>query len=183
VTLTVSSDLASRLAVYADTRGIMRLIAPRGWKCEASYGADGSGGIEVFPPSERTASGAPFADLAEAVVSNETSACVGCELNQACSLFTAAAQQLQSQYQQSCRPSPAGQQTTQLSANIVAFEDPPGVAGAGDPSGGANPANGVMTFPPYSNNGSWLETCTLPPADSALCTVSLDYFVGHYGNE
>jgi hypothetical protein len=183
LSLRVPTSLAGRVAVYADTQDIMRLVAPRGWDCQATYGADGQGGIEVFAATEHTSSGAPFAQLAEAVAGHETSACVRCELDQACPLFTSAAQQLQSQYQQSCSPAPAGQQATQLDTTVIAFEDPPGVAGVGKPSGGANTANGVMTYVPYSHNGSWIETCTLPPDDHALCTASLDYFVTRDGSQ
>ena len=180
--IAVPADLANRLAFYSDTRGIMRLIGPKGWNCRASYGADGQGGIDVFPAAERTSSGAPFAELSEAIVGHETSACVGCATTQACVLFTSAAAAAVQNGYPVCSSAPPGQQATQLSATAVAFEDPPGVQGAGNPSGGTNPADGVMTYAPYSNDGSWIETCTLPVSDHSLCQLSLNLFVRRYGN-
>jgi hypothetical protein len=103
-------------------------------------------------------------------------------LGQACALFTSAAVTLQSQLGETCSPPPPGQQATQLSATAVAFEDPPGVQGAGNPTGGTNPADGVVTYTPYSNDGSWIETCTLPVSDHSLCQLSLNLFVSSYGN-
>jgi hypothetical protein len=78
---------------------------------------------------------------------------------------------------------PAEEQSTQLSSTVVAFEDPPGVAGDGDPSGGPYPANGVMIYGPGSvMDGSWIETCSLPASDHSLCNVSLNEFVSLYQN-
>jgi hypothetical protein len=70
----------------------------------------------------------------------------------------------------------------QLSAGVVAFTDPPGVSGDANPSGGRYPASGVMTYHPGNPDGSWTETCTLPPADKSLCTVVLDYFLDSHQN-
>ncbi len=45
----------------------------------------------------------------------------------------------------------------------VGFQDPPGVAGAGLPSGGQNPANGVVLYQPNPSEATaYLATCTLP---------------------
>jgi len=71
----------------------------------------------------------------------------------------------------------------QLGGGVVGFEDPPGVAGDGNPSGGPYPANGVMTYYSGDQNGSWMETCTLPSAEKALCTAVLDNFVSAYGTD
>ena len=71
----------------------------------------------------------------------------------------------------------------------MAFEDPPGVAGNGAPSGGPYAANGVMAFYPGANvgsvvpTGSWLDTCTLPASTHDLCTAALDLFVTDYGSK
>jgi len=182
VAIAVPADFANRLAVYSDTRGIIRVVGPKGWDCRAGISVDGQGTVEVFPATERTSSGAPFAELSEAVVGHETSACVGCAMTQACVLFTSAAAAAVQNGYPVCSSPPPGQQATQLSATAVAFEDPPGVQGAGNPSGGTNPADGVMTYAPYSNDGSWIETCTLPVSDHSLCQLSLNLFVSSYGN-
>ena len=39
-TVSVPSGQAGHLAVFADTQGIMRLVAPKGWTCRANYGAE-----------------------------------------------------------------------------------------------------------------------------------------------
>jgi hypothetical protein len=39
-----------------------------------------------------------------------------------------------------------------------------------------------MTYAPYSNDGSWIGTCTLPVSDHSLCQLSLNLFVSSYGN-
>jgi hypothetical protein len=78
---------------------------------------------------------------------------------------------------------PGEESTEQISAGVIGFLDPPGVAGDGNPSGGPYPANGVMTYYSGDENGSWVETCTLPYSEQPLCTAVLNNFVGAYGNE
>jgi Domain of unknown function (DUF4850) len=171
----VPQALAGKLSVYADTQGVMELVGPKGWTCTASYGADGSGGITVHPlgggPSPRSA-----------IVGSETSACVGCALDQACRLFPSAARALRSDLGEACPiRRAAAERVVRIAAGIVAFEDPPGVKGTGALSGGQYPAYGVMTYHPPAPDGSWQETCTLPSSDKSLCTAVLNSFVSWYG--
>jgi serine/threonine protein kinase len=186
VTLSLPQSLVGRVTDYSDQQEIMQLIGPKGWLCTAGYGADGGGGIQVYPPGERPPSGGAFSPQSgEAIESHETSACLFCRLDQACPLFPSAAAALASQGQTFSCPytKPVGEQSTQLSSTVAAFEDPPGVAGDGDPSGGPYPANGVMIYGPGSvMDGSWVETCTLPSSEHAVCTLSLDEFVSLYKN-
>jgi len=180
----VPSDLVNQLAVYGDNQGTMKILGPVGWICSASYGADGGGGIDIYP------SGEPVPDLQssasasdEAIVASETSACVGCREGQACPLFATAAADYQSDYGMSCPKSrPAAESVTQLSSGVVAFLDPPNVQGDAFPSGGPYPANGVMTYYSGNENGSWLDTCTLPYSQQALCTAVLNAFIVSYGS-
>ena len=65
----------------------------------------------------------------------------------------------------------------------MSFVDPAGVTGDGSPSGGKYAADGVMTYHPDVQSGSWLDTCTLPASDAALCTVVLHEFVALYGSD
>jgi hypothetical protein len=185
MTLTVPGNLANQLAVYSDGIGSMKLVGPRDWDCSALIGADGSTAVEVFAPGEvAPQSGGAFSpQQQEAIVGSETSACVGCREIQACPLFSTAAADYLNDYQMNCpKARPAQESTYVLSSGVIAFEDPPGVAGDGDPSGGPYPANGVMTYYSGNDNGSWLDTCTLPSSDHALCTVALNTFVAWYGN-
>ena len=184
----IPSSLAGAVALYSDSRGFMELLGPKAWTCTAAYGADGSGGVVVSPsgetvPEDWGAGWHPAAgSSAEAIVGSETSACQGCGLDQACPLFSAAAHAYQSQFGRACpRSRPASESVEQLSAGVVGFEDPAGVDGDGSPSGGLDPANGVMTYYPGSDNGSWIETCTLPDAEHTTCTAALNAFTTSYG--
>ena len=171
----VPQALAADLAVYADSQGIMELLAPKGWSCTAGIGADGSGGVTVYPHGAGPSSPA-------AIAGSETSACAGCTLSQACPLFPSAAKAWRSAFGQPCpaRP-PTAETVAPIAAGIVAFEDPPGVKGDGQPSGGQYPANGVMTYHPSAPDGSWQETCTLPASEKNICTAVLNTFVSWYG--
>ena len=62
----------------------------------------------------------------------------------------------------------------------IGFLDPPGLKGTGFPSGGNNPANGVVLYRFMSGTGgtSAIETCTLPTSDHSLCTAVLNDFAG-----
>jgi hypothetical protein len=172
-TLAVPSALASSLAAYTDTQGYMTVIAPRGWRCSATYGADGSGGVRVEPRRSTR----------EGVVAGETSACFGCTTGQACALFSAAARAYTAAYHGACpERRPPQESVYRLSATVVAFEDPPYVKGEGALSGGQFPANAVMTYVPRSNDGSYVETCTLPDNVHSTCTAILDDFVARYRN-
>jgi serine/threonine-protein kinase len=171
----VPRALAAGLSVYADNQGVMELLGPKGWSCMASIGADGSGGVTLYP-----AGAGPSSPVA--IAGSETSACAGCTLAQACRLFPAAAKALRSYIGQACpaRP-PAAETVMRVAAGIVAFEDPPGVKGDGQPSGGQYPASGVMTYHPSAPDGSWQETCTLPASEKNVCTAVLNTFVAWYG--
>ena len=186
----VPPALAARLAVYTDNQGRMELVGPRGWRCAASYGADGSGGVAVYPPGLRLptwwTAGWPLTRTAAAaaVTGLESSACYTCTLAQACRLFPAAATTLRSYLgRQTCPARPAAETVTTISAGIAGFGDPPGVSGDGVPSGGGNPAHGVLTYHPHAADGSWRETCTLPGTDAAECTAILNAFVSWYGQQ
>jgi pimeloyl-ACP methyl ester carboxylesterase len=171
----VPQALAGGLALYADTQGIMELLGPKGWRCSAFYGVDGSGGITINPPGAGPSS--PVL-----IVGSETSACVGCTLTQACPLFANAAEAYRTGFDQPCPSQPPAAETVMpIATGIVTFEDPPGVKGDGHPSGGQYPADGVMTYHPSAQDGSWQETCTLPASEKDLCTAVLNTFVSGYG--
>ncbi len=172
------------LAVYAGTEGIIEVVGPRGWSCSALFAADGSSALAVYPPAQPLpASWSAQWHLAggsadEAVVADETSACAGCTVGQACPLFTGARSAFASEFGRPCPTRPAQERVGQEGAGIVSFEDPAGVTGDGSPSGGVDPADGVMTYYPDSTEGSWLETCTMPSSpDAGLCATVLGDFL------
>jgi hypothetical protein len=64
----------------------------------------------------------------------------------------------------------------------VLFEDPPGIAGSGWPSGGADPANGVVGLVGSPENELvYRSTCTLPASEHAICTASQNDLISRYG--
>jgi len=187
--VTLPGSLTMPLALYRDTQGTMKLLAPRGWECRASYGADGSGGVAVYPSGQALpatwAAGWKLTPTSttEAIVGIETSACQGCTNGQACPLFTSAASAFMTQLGHTCPDvRPPSETVEQISAGVVGFQDPPGVSGDGLPSGGQDPANGVMTYYPANPQGSWLETCTLPSSETEVCTAALNQFLAGYGH-
>jgi hypothetical protein len=185
IALEIPSDFEGQLAIYSDKTGAMKLVGPMGWECSALIGADGSSVVKLYPSGEEPPSNAPFTEQEQqAIVGSQTSACVGCRETQACPLFSAAAADYLNNYQMNCPETrPQAESVDDLSPGVVAFEDPPGVAGDGAPSGGPYPANGVMTYYSGDDHGSWLETCTLPTSEHGLCTVALDTFVSWYGSD
>jgi hypothetical protein len=179
----VPSSLASGLAVYTDGLNLIQIIAPTGWKCSAQVGADGSSGLEVYPasdtevPSNYTEKWNPDD---EALVGSQTSACSNCGTGQACPYFASANTAWVTNNGRPCPGArPPRESVEQLSARAIGFEDPPGVAGAGEPSGGLYPANGVMT---YLSPTTYNETCTLPQSQHDICTASLNVFAAVYQN-
>jgi hypothetical protein len=152
----------------------MTVTGPRGWRCSALYGADGTGGVRVYPPGAGSRGN-------EGIVAGETSACYGCTIGQACALFPAALRAYRSQYPGGCPVRrPRGETAIRLGPTVVAFEDPAGVKGEGALSGGPYPANGVMTYVPGGDSGSYVETCTLPESFHSICTAILNDFVARY---
>lgn len=174
-----------KLKVFADAQGVMELVGPRQWGCDASIGADGSSSLFIGPIGTNNYSGKlASSSTVEQISGSQTSACVSCGLDQACPLFAAAAQENQSDYQQGCLTSaPASESITQLTKSVVEFTDPPGVHGDANPSGGAYAARGAMTFSSGQLVTSWMETCLLPPSEQSLCSASLDDFVSAYGSK
>jgi hypothetical protein len=127
----VPRAMAARLSVYADTQGYMYLVAPKGWSCSASYGADGSGGVAVYPHGQKLPAswGAGWrlasTSTVSAVVGQESSACYGGTLAQACRLFPAAAATLVSSGFRPCPARPSAEQVKRIGSGIALFADPP----------------------------------------------------------
>jgi hypothetical protein len=180
---------ASDLVVYSDDAGVMTMIGPTGWTCHGMYGADGSGGLVIAPPGESVPAdpdagwhlAASSAD--QAIVGYETGASPVQGAALACPLFPAAAATNTSDLGRACPVTRPAQETVdQPASDEAGFEDPPGVAGDGIPSGGQDPANGVLLYLPRQNGASAsLATCTLPAAKHVVCTAILNHFAALYG--
>jgi len=197
---TVTPAQANQLELYTDPLGVLLVLAPRGWTC----GAEGDGALGyvqliVVPPGTANPAkpgggglGSPIVPSSdEAINAMETGGGPGAGYSQVCPFSSAAVQGEDSQGS-SCKTPPnaegidwiQGSSTSLTSTDIVGFEDPPGVAGNGSPSGGPYPANGVVIFghlPPTLYSPA-KETCTLPSSEHALCTAILNDFIDRYGN-
>ena len=68
-----------------------------------------------------------------------------------------------------------------LNADATDFEDPPGVAGDGWPSGGPDPANGIVGVNVDQGSAVYRATCTLPASEHRIRTISLNDVLAGYG--
>ena len=191
LTASVPSSLAKALAAYSDTSNLMTLLAPRGWTCVATYGADGSGGLVIAPHAESVPVGSwgagwhlQHSSKIQAVTAAQSGGSSVQATAQACSIVPAAAAAFKSAFGHSCARRPASETVRPLSPTVVNFEDPPGTLhGIGIPSGGQYPANGVLTYTLPTVPGSYLATCTIPQVEHALCGAILNNFIRMYGKK
>lgn len=194
ITMSLPSSMAKSVAYYSDsTRSIAPIMAPAGWSCNVVEAVDGSITVSVFPRSEsatfasQTSSPQPFAtSKAIAVVADSGGACQGCVADIACPLISYVGTQT-GQTTPCPNTQPTGEDVKWLNGSptmgsssvandAVSFEDPPGVAGEGDPSGGPYPANGVLLYSYAEEGSASVVTCTLPPSQHDLCMAILNDF-------
>jgi len=166
------------------------LVGPTvGWTCAGMFGADGSGLMTLTPVG--TSAPASFGTPWHVPASSSTQAIVAIESGGstvqgaalACPLFSAAKAATQQNVGKGCAvTSPSQEKVVSTSAVQVNFEDPVGVAGVGFPSGGLNPAYGVMLYQPKPTEPTaYQATCTLPAAQQDLCTAVLNHFSATFG--
>jgi hypothetical protein len=182
VTVALPESMVDQTVVYVDKRHLTMLLGPKGWTCVAAYGADGSGGLDIYAPGEPPApsfSQVPTPD--EAITVAETGGSPVQAAGQACPYFPSAAAATQSDLGHGCSVPPRAERVTQVSSSVVAFEDPPGTKGGGVPSGGPYLAYGVISYSQASEPGTYLGTCTLPPSGQRICAFMLNYFEYLYG--
>jgi hypothetical protein len=187
--LSIPAAVVNKMAAYSDDQGEMYLLAPLGWTCQASLGADGNDSIAVYPPGEvgtsQFALGHSWPKSAKAVTGDLLPTCYACFVGQACTFFPAAEHDLVRDFgkQLSCTALPSGQAVSRISPSVIAFQDPAGVIGTGEPSGGVYPASGVVTFKDRSPSGiygSAMETCTLPKSERAVCSAAVQSFIASW---
>ena len=175
------------LTFYSDsTRSVDPVLAPVGWSCTATVGADGSTVVSVFPSGESDPSSgdASLPSDTEGVIAYSPSACQGCVADLVCVVFPNAESDL-SYFGQSCPSSAPPDERTEFLAGssssdfgTVELTDPPGVQGDVAMSGGNFQAVGMMRYSDDSGEGqAAMESCVLPPASSALCSVIVNDFL------
>ncbi len=183
IQVVVPKVLSSQLAVYSDQQGEMKLVAPLGWMCAANYVAIGGGGLSVYPTGEDLTTAAAIGPSDKLIRGSQTSTCVGCTEGQACPLFATAAADNERDFQMTCEAPPSTESRVSLSPGVVGFFVPAGTTGTGVSTASDFPTNGVMTYYSGNRNGSWIDSCTLPARQQAICTVALDRFVDWYGTK
>ena len=165
---------AHGLVAYTNTE--IFLVGPPGLRCSGIVAADGGSQVVAWAPGAPKP--APHSH-GVGLTLNIDPACAGCKADDACPFFTALARGLGFP----CAAGvPAGESVARPHPTLALFEDPPGVAGSGWPSGGPYPANGVVGTRGSPRNGLvYRSTCTLPAAKHAICTRSLNDVIARYG--
>jgi hypothetical protein len=172
VKVRVPFQYAGQLSVYADEVGT-KMLAPLGWSCSADYGADGTGGMTVYPPHSS------LGPNSEQVDATTTGRCGTCAEGVACDMFkSAAAAFIPVIPGAKCEPRFGGETVVQVTPNIVAFQIPPDAA-----SGRTYPDNGVLTYYPSPNSVplTWQGDCMVPQREHELCTAVLNEFIAWDG--
>jgi hypothetical protein len=180
---------AGNLAVYSDEAGRLMLVGPTvGWTCTGSFGADGSGVLALSPvgttvPTSQSTWTLPASSSTQAIVAMESGASGAAGAALVCPLFSGAQAATQQNIGKACAPASASEEhVSKISSVAVGFQDPPGVAGIGFPSGGQNPASGVGLYQPKPTEATaYLATCTLSASQQDLCTAVLNHFVATFG--
>ena len=176
----VSASLRAKVTVFTDGLGLLDVLAPSSWGCTALDAVDGSSTLVVFPPGAPLPRWGSVNSVRDGIVASQTGACVGCSLQTACPLFSGARASYVATYGLRCHLAPAHQEVVaRISPSHVLFIDPPGVLGAGRPSGGGLAAYGAMLWhlPHTRLPTAWLDTCTLPTSYHDLCVLSVRAFV------
>ena len=158
---------------YWRVYGYPGLVAPKGWSCNGFIAEDGGNSFAAVPPGAKmpmvgTNSTAAQPATPQVNVYGEP-ACESCKFSIACALF-----HLQPAWPgERCPPGPAaGEIDRRAGKYTVDFTDPPGVAGTGRPSGGADPTVGAVVL----KNGAAILTCVLPPRTHAVCSAAVRAF-------
>ena len=155
-----------QLVFYADNYN--HVLAFPGWQCHAGEGADGSGDMVLFDAHDPSAR----------IHLQNAPACVGCQLDLVCSLFSSAAQADKEQYGTICQK-PPGEQQHHISASLAGFVDPPGVVGTGGDPGGPYSVVGAGYYAP-NGGGAAVITCSLAAADRSACDAITADFVATF---
>jgi len=144
--------------------------------CAGAIGADGGSEIIVWPRGQRRPSQHSHRDGLTLFIEP---ACVGCKADDACPFFPAYASQLRFPCTSGVPP---GERVDQINSHLTRFEDPPGVAGDGFPSGGQHPAIGLVGIKgSLRTSVVFRTTCTLSANQHSVCAASLNDMRGRYG--
>ena len=169
----VSGSLASGLAAYVSADGSDSQLAPRGWICSASFGADGYYELSIHPLVDPSATvtldggfNGPGIDMAAPLFPDAHTQC----LSQFAGMDTG----------QMCPGPPAGEVLDRRSSRIVLFSDPPGVQGSAMISG-AYTVLGAMTY--SSPSTATRVACAMPNSSRGQCLSIVDATVASWNGQ
>lgn len=176
VTVEMPSVLQGKLSFYVDTDwSLTPFLAPEGWSCSTSEGVDGTYEMAAYPrgtPDTLNSTG-PAHGHVETVISDGSPICAGCADDIACSVFTEA--YLSNPASHCPLSSPRLESVSYLDGSsnsntgTAQIYDPPGVYGSLPQSGGADPANGVITYSKTQITSADVLSCVLPASDASWC--------------
>jgi hypothetical protein len=166
---------ASTHGLVAYGSSYLLLMGPAGWRCTGSEGADGNADLVVWPPHVHQPS---MYSRTDGITLEIDPACVSCKAATACPLLPGFVSTLGYHCTDGI---PRGESVYALRSAIVLFEDPPGVPGDGWPSGGPDPANGLVGVSTTRGQPVYRATCTLPASEHPTCTVILNDTIARYG--
>jgi hypothetical protein len=171
--LGVASPEAVGLRVYVGRGGSPVVVGPSGWQCQVEVWPNGDIALLAVPPGAFLGFARGKLGSAKSLAVSEYRTCSSCVLSAACPFFAAARAASRRAFGAnpgpgSCSTAPKGQQEARLSADAVAFEDPPSVFG------GPNPAEGVAAFALHPKPAATVATCIVPKAQHWLCAVDFD---------
>jgi S1-C subfamily serine protease len=170
------ADIASQVSYYTtQTASVPPILGPRGWACDATVGADGSAGIDIYPSGSPASTSGNLGQPGIHAASD--GACQGCVWGTVCRFVPAAGRQL-GYTDMTCPAAPAGESVYWIKGSADSSTPISDVVGFTDPAT-PNPVNGVVLYKNSASFGSASqETCTLPDAEHSLCTTILNSFVG-----
>jgi hypothetical protein len=161
----------SGLEAYTNTE--VYLLGPEHLDCRGLVAADGNEQLALWPRGSREPG---RHSRSAALTLSMVPACAGCRAQLGCPFLRALARRLKLP----CRDGiPRGELFARVNANLVRFEDPSGVAGTGWPSGGPDPARGVVGE--AAGGTVFKATCTLPASQEPVCVRSIDDLLARYG--
>ncbi len=172
--VTVTIPAAWQGAVGAYWSGVV-LLGPAGWHGIGMFGADGSGGVTLYPPGVKLPSNRPY--YGPQITVTTAGGCLGCGDESAAAFFPYVRQHW-SQFRiidgPAPKPAPVLSQVA-LAPDVVAYRLPNTKSGL-EVNGVAY--SGLAGAPHYGPPFEQMNA-TLPAGDHALATVVLNYFLHH----
>ena len=176
-----AATAASGLSFYSNGR--LTVLGPAGWACSALVAADGGQRLDVYQPGQPDLSThqAPPGTAVIQVDADYTGHGPGAQL--ICPLFPNSPAATFLSPSLPCPAHASREHLTRLSDDVVSFEDPAGVIGAGAGSGGSLNSVGAAVYPqmnPEPEGGVTVDvlSCTLPSRNSDDCdAIEADFLV------